>query len=289
MTARWAALVAFYCAFGLFGAWYLVDTTAVGADLATYQRAGEALWTTGDPWAASAGFPEDYQYRYPPLLAMLIPVLGWPPLWFALVGAATLVPIVVAYRVAGPVGLLPAALLIGAWGQQLLNGNAQAFVVALLVVVPLTGRWGAIGLAVATMIKIHPVLALAWFIGRRDWSGVAWFAAALAVLAVIQLPWLPAMLDFYLNDPSATETIPGMSLRAIGFVPWVVGTAVVGVAAVWFARTRYGWLLATVLQLVALPRVLLVNLALLLAAPLPRSAPKASPEAPPRAPSATAG
>ena len=62
-----------------------------------------------------------------------------------------------------------------------------------------------------------------------------------------------------------------MSLRALGVLPWLGGTLVVGVAALWFARTRYGWLLATVLQLVALPRVLLVNLALLLAAPLPRS------------------
>jgi hypothetical protein len=289
MSVRWGVLVAVYLAFGLFGAWYLVDTTAVGADLATYQRAGEALWTTGDPWAASAAFPEDYQYRYPPLLAMVIPVLGWPPLWFGLVGAATLVPLVVAYRVAGPAGLLPAALLVGAWGQQLLNGNAQAFVVAILALVPFTGRGGAIGLALATMLKIHPVLALAWFLGRRDWSGIAWFAAAIVALTVIQLPWLPGMIEFYLNDPAATETIPGMSLRAIGLVPWVIGTVVVGVAAVWCARTRYGWLLATVLQLVALPRVLLVNLALLLAAPLPRADRPESPERPPPAPSATAG
>ena len=289
MSVRWGVLVAIYLAFGLFGAWYLVDTTAVGADLATYQRAGEALWTTGDPWAASAAFPEDYQYRYPPLLAMVIPVLGWAPVWFGLVGAATLVPLVVAYRVAGPAGLLPAALLVGAWGQQLLNGNAQAFVVAILVLVPFAGRTGAIGLAIATMLKIHPVLALAWFIGRRDWSGMAWFAAAIVALTVIQLPWLPGMIDFYLNDPSATETIPGMSLRAIGPVPWLIGTVMVGVAAVWLARTRYGWLLATILQLVALPRVLLVNLALLLAAPLPRRDRPESPEGRPQAPSATAG
>jgi hypothetical protein len=42
------------------------------------------------------------------------------------------------------------------------------------------------------------------------------------------------------------------------------------VAIAWrYAGTRYGWMLATVAQLVALPRVLLVNLALLMAAPLP--------------------
>jgi hypothetical protein len=270
MNARWAVLAIFYLALGLLGAWYLSDTTSLGADLATYQRAGDALWTTGDPYASAANVPEDYRYRYPPLLAMVIPVLGWPPLWFAMIAAATVVPIWVGYRVSGPAGLLPAALLIGAWGQQLLNGNAQAFVVALLAVTPFTGAVGAIGLALATMLKLHPALAVVWYVGRREWRPLAWYVAAMAVLTAVQLPWLPQMVRFYLDDPTATETIPGMSLRAIGFVPWVLGTAAVAIAALWFARSRYGWLLATLLQLVALPRVLLVNLALLLAAPLPR-------------------
>ena len=278
MNARWSVLVAFYLFLGLLGAWYLADTTSIGADLATYQRAADALWTTGDPYASAANLPEDYRYRYPPLLAMVFPVLGWPPLWFVLVTAATVVPMIVGYRVAGPAGLLPAALLIGAWGQQLLNGNAQALVVALLAIVPFSGVGGAIGLAVATMLKLHPALAVAWYLGRREWRHLAWYAGAMAVLTIVQLPWLEPMVHFYLTDPTATETIPGMSLRALGTIPWIVGTVVFGIAAVWFARTRYGWLLATLLQLASLPRVLLVNLALLLAAPLPRPPAQDSPE-----------
>jgi hypothetical protein len=281
---RWALLIGLYLVLGIAGAWYLADTTAVGADLATYQRAGHALWTTGDPWAEAASVPEDYRYRYPPLLAMVIPVLGWPPLWYALIAAATVVPILFAVRVAGPAGLLPPALLVGAWGQQLLNGNAQAFVVALLAILPFTGAAGAVGLAVATMLKLHPALAVAWYVGRRDWRCLGWYAAAMAVLTVIQLPWLPAMVRFYLTDATATTTIPGMTLRAIGVVPWVVGTVVALGAAVWFARTRYGWLLAQLVQLVALPRVLLVNLALLLAAPLGRPRPEDSSERPSQVP-----
>jgi hypothetical protein len=284
MNPRWTVLVFVYLAFGLLGAWYLFDTTSVGADLATYQRAGAALWSTGDPYAATSALPEDYRYRYPPLLAMLMPVLGWPPIWFALIAFATVVPVVVAYRVAGPAGLLPVGLLIGAWGQQLLNGNAQAFVIALLAVVPLTGTTGAVGLALATMLKLHPVLGIVWYAGRREWRLLAWYAAAMIVLAAIQLPWLPAMLRFYLDDPAATTTIPGMSLRALGFLPWVVGTLVFGAAALWFARTRYGWLLATLFQLAALPRILLVNLALLLAAPLPPRMARDSSERPTRVP-----
>ena len=109
------------------------------------------------------------------------------------------------------------------------------------------------------------------------------------MLTLIQLPWIPDMIEFYLADPVATETIPGMSLRALGVAPWIIGTVAVGIAAFVFARTRYGWLLATLLQLVALPRVLLVNLALLLAAPLPPRAAQGSTERPRPAPSATPG
>ena len=139
MNARWVFLIVAYLGLGLLGAWYLSGTTSLGADLATYQRAGEALCTTGDPYAGRVGVPEDYRYRYPPLLAMVIPVLGWPPLWFTIIGVATVVPMVVGYRVSGPTGLLPVALLVGAWGQQLMNGNVQAIVVALLAIVPFTG------------------------------------------------------------------------------------------------------------------------------------------------------
>ena len=289
MNLRWAVLVAFYLILGLLGAWYLSGTTSPGADLATYQRAGEALYTTGNPYAANTGVPEDYVYRYPPLLAMVIPFLGWPPLWFTLIGLATIVPMVVGYRVSGPAGLLPVALLVGAWGQQLLNGNAQAFVVALLAIVPLTRGAGAIGLALATMLKIHPVLAIVWYAGRREWRLLGIYGVAMAVLTLIQLPWIPDMIEFYLSDPVATETIPGMSLRALGVAPWIIGIVAVGIAAFVFARTRYGWLLAILLQLVALPRVLLVNLALLLAAPLPPRAAQGSTERPQPAPSTTPG
>lgn len=267
---RWAVLIGLYLLLGIAGAVYLWGTTVVGADLATYQRAGHDLWTLGDPYAGAAGAGEEFVYRYPPLLAMLIPVLGWPPLWFSITAVCTAIPIWLAYRQAGLPGLLPAALLVGPWAQQLLNGNAQAIVVTLLAVVPLHRRAGAVGLALATMLKLHPALAIAWYVGRRDWQALGWFAGAIAGLLLIQAPWLGSFIRFYTSSPAATSTIPGMSLRALGVVPWLVGTVVVGAAALLFARGRWGWLLAILLQLVALPRVLLVNLALLLAAPLPR-------------------
>jgi hypothetical protein len=139
------------------------------------------------------------------------------------------------------------------------------------------------------MLKIHPVVGLVWFAGRRDWRAMGWYAAVAGVLLVVQLPWLGEFVDYYLNDPAAASTIPGMSLRAIHPVVWVVGI-VIALALAWrYAGTRYGWLLNIVAQLVVLPRVLLVNLALLLAAPLPprRSRDQASATSSSPAPAAT--
>ncbi|MDQ3880360.1 MAG: hypothetical protein M3295_04735 [Chloroflexota bacterium] len=269
LSARWVVLIALYAALGVAGALYLAGSTAPGADLDTYRRAGRDLWELGNPYASAASLPQDYQYRYPPLLAMVIPALGWPPLWYAVMALATAVPIALAYRHAGPAALLPAALLIGPWLQVLVNGNVQPVVVATLALVPLHRRAGAIGLALATMLKLHPALAVVWYAGRRDWSALRWYAAALVVLLLVQAPWLDDFVAYYLADPAATDMRAGMSLRAIGPLVWVAGTVALGVVAFRWADSRYGWLLATLLQLAALPRVLLVNLALLLASPLP--------------------
>lgn len=268
-SARLLVVLGLYLALGLAGAWYLAGSTQPGADLATYHRAADDLWLRGDPYASVSAVPEDYRYRYPPLLAMLMPLIGWPPVWYAIIAVSTAVPIWLAVRHHGWLALLPALLLVGAWGQQLLNGNAQAIVVALLALVPHHRRLGAAGLAVAAMLKLHPALAVIWYLGRRDWVAMAWFGAATVILLLLQAPWLEDFVRFYLTDPVSTSTIPGMSLRAWGVPIWLAAIVIVGILAYRGASGRWGWFLATVWQLVALPRVLLVNLALLLAAPLP--------------------
>ncbi len=56
---------------------------------------------------------------------------------------------------------------------------------------------------------------------------VAWYAGAVAVLTLVQVPWLDDFARFYLTNPAAIETIPGMSVRVLGTVPWLVIMAVV--------------------------------------------------------------
>jgi len=292
--AAWAILIGLYLAVGVAIAVYLAPTTVIGQDLATYQRAADRLWSGQDPYAGQSDLGQDYQYRYPPLLAMVIPVLGIPPIWYGLLAAATVATLWLWYRTAGPAGLLVPALLVGPQAQQLLNGNSQALVVYLLAVTPLLalGRgpsWGGpAALALATMLKLHPVIGLVWFAGRRDGRAIGLYLLACGVLLVPQVPWLDDFVRYYLADSAAVATIPGMSLRAIHPVVWVAGTVVALVVAWRLADGRYGWVAVTVAQLLALPRVLLVNLALLLAAPLPprRSVRQASDPAgdPPPAP-----
>jgi hypothetical protein len=265
-----AVMLVFYGLFGLLGVAVLAPNTFIGADLETFQRAGDSLWSQGDPYAANAGQGYNFQYRYPPLLAMLMPILGWPPLWYALMVGSTLLVFYYWWKDAGWFGLLPITMLGGTWAQPLLNGNVQPALMALLAVVPRYRRAGAVALAAATMLKLHPVLGIVWYVGRRDWTALRWYVGAMAALGVVQLPWADDFVRYYLTDPDASPTeYAGWGLRLAGDVAWLIGAAVTGVLAYRFATTRYGWMLNIVFQLAALPRLIPTNLALLLSAPLP--------------------
>jgi hypothetical protein len=263
-------ILVFYALFGLLGLAVLAPNTFPGADLAVFQQAGHDLLTRGNPYASNATAHYNFQYRYPPLLAMFIPVLGWPPLWYVLLAASTAAVFYFWWRDAGWFGLAPIIMLAGPWGQPLINGNVQPVLMLFLALVPRFRRAGAIALAVATMLKLHPALGAVWYVGRRDWQGLTWYAGAMVVLLVIQAPWLGLFIDYYQTDADASITLyHGWGLRLAGDVAWIVGAAITGLLALRFAPSRYGWMLNVIFQLAALPRLLPTNLALLLSAPLP--------------------
>ena len=263
-------MIALYGLIGLLGILVLAPNTFVGADLAVFQQAGADLFQLGNPYASNETAHYNFQYRYPPLLAMVIPVLGWPPLWYALLAASTAAVFYFWYRDAGWFGLLPIVMLAGPWGQPLLNGNVQPILMLLLALVPRYARVGPVSLAVATMLKLHPALGAVWFVGRRDWRGLAWYAGAIAALLIVQAPWMGLFLDYYRTDSDASITLYlGWGLRLAGDTVWIAATIVSGILAWRFAASPYGWMLNLVFQLTALPRLLPTNLALLLAAPFP--------------------
>ena len=273
MSARRLILIvmmALYGLIGLIGVIVLAPNTFPGADLAVFQQAGEDLLASGNPYLSNETAHYNFQYRYPPLLAMVIPILGWPPLWYALLFGSTAVVFYFWWEDAGWFGLLPIIMLAGPWGQPLINGNVQPILMLLLALVPRYERLGPISLALATMLKLHPALGTVWFAGRRDWRGLATYGVAMVVLLVIQAPWMGLFLDYYQTDSDASITLyKGWGLRLAGDVAWIIGAAVTGVLSYRFAKGRYGWMLNIVFQLAALPRLLPTNLALLLSAPLP--------------------
>lgn len=263
-------IVILYGLFGLLGVVVLAPNTFPGADLAVFQQAGNDLFSTGNPYASNEAAHYNFQYRYPPLLSMVIPVLGWPPLWYGLLAASTAAVFYFWWRDAGWFGLLPIVMLAGPWGQPLLNGNVQPILMLLLALVPRFSRAGAVALAAATMLKLHPALGVVWYVGRRDWRGLVWYTGAIAFLLVIQAPWFGLFLDYYQTDSDASIILyKGWGLRLAGDLAWIIGAAITGLLAFRYAPSRYGWMLNIVFQLAALPRLLPTNLALLLSAPLP--------------------
>lgn len=246
--------------------WLLLPTMHVATDLHTYERAGRDLYGAGNPYRSNAGTFFEWHYRYPPLLAMLMPIAG--PIWFVLTSGAWSFVLWLRWRSAGPIGLLLPLLLIGAWGQQALNGNAWAFVVAALAAVPWYPRAGAVGLAVVSWIKLYPALGVLWYLGRREWRSLWWFSVTFVVLGLIQLPWIDEFIGYSF---SRSASFPAQySLRALGPVIWVGGTVLLAATTVIRARSERGWLLALITMLAALPRVNPIYLILLLAYAPPR-------------------
>jgi hypothetical protein len=122
--------------------------------------------------------------------------------------------------------------------------------------------------ALAGHVKLLPWLAAVYWVARRDVRSLVRFAAWVAGLGVAQLVLAPrATIDFLrLTWLRATLDVNNVSLWVIHPLAWAVGALVALVAAVRFARGRWGWAAAVVLTVAANPRLLVYQLTSLLAA-----------------------
>ncbi len=188
-------------------------------------------------------------YRYAPWFAALwVPLTLLPQalayaLWEmgCLVGAVFCIWHVVRTGgiAAALMGLLMAALLIPAAA----SGNVQPILVGLLLF-GLERRSGPLWIAVAASLKATPLLLVAVYVGRREWTRAGW---TLALTAALTLPMLAFDLSHYPIDVAA----------AAGPLPaWLAlaSAAALTGAATWLARTRYSWLAASAAVLIAIPR-----------------------------------
>jgi hypothetical protein len=247
------------------GAWiaYLLWQVNVSpaADFETYDRGGRFLYSAGNPYAANPGIFFEHHYRYPPLLAMVMPVLRY--VWFPLCVAAWAYVLWMRWRAARWVGMLLPLLLVGVLVQQAVVGNASAMMVAALIAVPVHRRAGAVGLAMVSWLKIYPVLGVLWYVGRKDWEALRWFAVTFMVLGLLQTPWLAEFVRYSLSD--AAWVSGQYSLRALGPAVWIGATAVLASVTILKARSQMGWFYALITMLAAIPRLNVLVLVPLLA------------------------
>lgn len=237
------------------------------ADVHAYYDAGVRL-NAGEPlYDQPAGVDEAAFYRYPPLLAILFRPLALLPfglaaaIWMAAIAAmfaATLVRI----DIRRPVPLFAVCALALPIGWSLVIGQAQVAVTLLLAI---GAPWS---IAVATNLKLFPILVAVWWLGRRRWRAVGELLVWLVVLAVVQLVLEPAGTLAYPTFLRLDQVGNVVSLSPYAISPWLWAVLLVagGALALWAAPRRWGWAAAVTLSVLASPRLLLYQISSLVAA-----------------------
>jgi hypothetical protein len=209
------------------------------------------------------GADEMTAYRYAPWFAWIwvpfsfLPKAMTQTLWSIVLLGAVAVALFPLIRQRTTVAWCLFFLLGGLLIRTASTGNVHALVIAVLV-------WGAprrsgpfwIGLAAS--LKIVPLLYVLTYLGRGQWGRVAF------ALGVTGLLWAPALLFELREYP--TEAGDSLSLLSnAGPVPWVALIVACAAIALFAARSRFGWLAASVAVITAVPRLALYDLTYLLA------------------------
>ena len=205
-------------------------------------------------------------YRYPPLLAILLrPFANLPYHVFAIGWEVVVVASFVALlrrlgatrRTFLAVGLL--GVPIG-WAL----GIAQAHV-PMTLLIAIGQPWS---IALATNIKLFPVLVAVWWVGRARFQAAGALAGWLILFAGLQ--WLiePDASTAYLGALSLEQAagVRNISPFVISPILWAALAVAGAVGALFLAPTRWGWAAAVALATLASPRLLLYMLTGLLAA-----------------------
>ncbi|HEX5823664.1 MAG TPA: glycosyltransferase 87 family protein, partial [Candidatus Limnocylindrales bacterium] len=167
-------------------------------DAITYLAAGERLnaghdlyrLVDGDrqvlvlPWVSNAALlsPPPIAVIWRPIAALPFGYVAWlAACWTALLGT-----VFVLARRTGWAGVLIAAGLAPAIGEQLAAGNLASFFPGMLVLAWRYRGTSSAGLIIGAMasLKLAPIAIGGWLMGTRNWPGVA-AAAATVVLATI--------------------------------------------------------------------------------------------------------
>ena len=241
-------------------------TTDPLADVHAYYDAGARLNAGLPLYEQPATTNENEFYRYPPLLAILFRPLARLPfeaaaaIWMAVLAACFALTIVRLGPRRRETWLVMGMLALPT-GWSLVIGQAQ---VAVTLLTALGAPWA---IALGANLKVFPALIAVWWIGRREWRALGWFAAAMAALIAFQFVLEPqATIDFVRQFGLAqVGEVENRSLYALSPVLWALAV-IAGVAVAWrLAPTRWGWPAAVALSVLATPRLLIYMLSTLVA------------------------
>jgi hypothetical protein len=247
------------------------------ADVHAYYDAGARLNAGAPLYLQSATTNDAAFYRYPPLLAIAfrpLALLPWP-LAAAIWETVLVVAFALTIRRLGwrpPVWLAMGILAMPiAW--SLVIGQAQVLVTALLVV---GAPWAV---AFAAHLKLLPAVVALYWLGRRDWESLARFVAWAVVLTGLQLLLEPEATVAFLGFSNLAQVgeVNNLSIYAVSPLLWAVLVVAAAIATVRLGPTRYGWVAAVALSVLATPRLLAYQLSTLLAGirpPAARDVPK---------------
>jgi hypothetical protein len=235
------------------------------ADVHAYYDAGTRL-NAGLPLYDQPATTNDNEfYRYPPLLAIVFRPLALLPFEAAAALWEAFLVICLALTIAR-LGLNRGTLLV--MGMLALPTLWSLAVGQAQIVVTLLMAFGSpVALALATHLKIFPALAAIWWLGRRDVRSFAWFVAWVAAIGVVQLVLEPAGTLAFPSSLGLEQVgnVENRSLYAYSPVAWAVAV-VAGTVVAWrLAPTRYGWVAAVALSVLATPRLLIYQLSTLVA------------------------
>ena len=132
-------------------------------------------------------------------LVLLLPQGGW--VWGLIMTLSVVAGLMVIWPRVGAGGtvlLVPVMLLWLPITASLAWGNVNALAFLLLALAWRFQRQAGIAVGLAAALKLLPVIAVAWLIGRRDWKNAAWAIAipTAATLVVVALKGPGVIADF---------------------------------------------------------------------------------------------
>jgi hypothetical protein len=226
------------------------------ADVRAYYDAGARL-NAGLPLYDQPASTDDAAfYRYPPLLAIVFRPLALLPFeTAALIWELLLIALFVGTLVRS--GLrnrwtwLVAGWLAAPIAWSLAVGQAQVAVTFLLI---LGSPWA---IALAAHLKLLPVLAGIFWLGRREWRPLGKLVVWVAALSLVSFVLEPSATLAYLGFLGLDQVgaIENRSLYAISPWLWFASVVGLGATALRFSGTRAGWPLAIAFSIFTSPRL----------------------------------